>query len=86
MIVTDDEALSKFARGVRMYGRFEHAWGTSNVMTKVQAAVGLVQLKKLDGFIAGRRRVAKDHKFPWSVTQRQGPYFCSKSKVLEEGI
>ena len=60
MIVTDDEALNKFAHGVRMYGRFEHAWGTSNVMTKVQAAVGLVQLKKLDSFIAGRRRVAKE--------------------------
>jgi len=28
-------------------------------MTKVQAAVGLVQLRKLDGFIAARRRLAK---------------------------
>jgi len=58
MIVTDDLELAKYARGVRMYGRFTDAWGTSNVMTKIQAAVGLVQLKKLDSFIAGRRRVA----------------------------
>ena len=60
MIVTDDKDLDTYAHGVRMYGRFNNAWGTSNVMTKVQAAVGLVQLKKLDGFIAGRRRVAAE--------------------------
>lgn len=58
MIVTDDDDLAAFARSVRMYGRCKHAWGTSNVMTKVQAAVGIVQLRKLDSFIAGRRRVA----------------------------
>ena len=58
MIVTDDEALNTYAHSVRMYGGGVNAWGTSNVMTKVQAAVGLVQLAKLDSFIAGRRRVA----------------------------
>jgi len=58
MIVTDDEELYNFGRSVRMYGRNLGEYGTSNVMTKVQAAVGLVQLKKLDGFIAARRRVA----------------------------
>jgi dTDP-4-amino-4,6-dideoxygalactose transaminase len=57
MVTTDDESLQRFCRSVRMYGGEVEAWGTSNVMTKVQAAVGLVQLRKLDGFIAARRRV-----------------------------
>jgi len=58
MVTTDDEATYKFCRSVRMYGSEAEAWGTSNVMTKVQAAVGLVQLGKLDRFIAARRRLA----------------------------
>ncbi|MGI5924496.1 MAG: DegT/DnrJ/EryC1/StrS family aminotransferase [Lentisphaeria bacterium] len=60
MIVTDDLELANYARSVRMYGSAVEAWGTSNVMTKVQAAVGLVQLSKLDSFIAARRRVAQE--------------------------
>lgn len=60
MITTDDPELAAYARSVRMYGSGVEAWGTSNVMTKVQAAVGLVQLSKLDSFIAGRRRVAQE--------------------------
>ena len=60
LIVTDDKEFAAWARRVRMYGRAVGAWGTSNVMTKVQAAVGIVQLKKLDSFIAGRRRVAAE--------------------------
>lgn len=60
MIATDDLELAAYARSVRMYGSGVEAWGTSNVMTKVQAAVGLVQLSKLDSFIAGRRRVAQE--------------------------
>ena len=59
MITTDDQTLADYARSVRMYGGAMDAWGTSNVMTKVQAAVGIEQLKKLDGFIAARRRVAQ---------------------------
>lgn len=58
MITTDDQELADYARSVRMYGSGVEAWGTSNVMTKVQAAVGIEQLKKLDSFIDGRRRVA----------------------------
>lgn len=58
MITTDDEDLNTYAHSVRMYGGGVGAWGTSNVMTKVQAAVGLVQLSKLDSLIAARRRVA----------------------------
>lgn len=58
MIVTDDPGLNEYAHSVRMYGSEVNAAGTSNVMTKVQAAVGLVQLAKLDSLIAARRRIA----------------------------
>ncbi len=59
MVTTDNEELATYCRSVRMYGGGVDAWGTSNVMTKVQAAVGLVQLRKLDSFIGARRRLAK---------------------------
>lgn len=59
MITTDDDGVDAFCRSVRMYGSGVNRWGTSNVMTKVQAAVGLVQLSKLDSFIGARRRIAK---------------------------
>jgi len=59
MVTTDDDQVERFCRSVRMYGAEVSRWGTSNVMTKVQAAVGLVQLSKLDSFIAARRRLAK---------------------------
>ncbi|NUP99758.1 MAG: DegT/DnrJ/EryC1/StrS family aminotransferase [Armatimonadetes bacterium] len=58
MVTTDDDDLEQFCRSVRMYGGGVEEWGTSNVMTTSQAAVGLVQLAKLDGFIADRQRVA----------------------------
>ena len=60
MVTTDDDDVAAFARATRFYGggASTDLWGTSNVMTKVQAAVGLVQLRKLDGFIAARRRLA----------------------------
>ncbi|MBN2449536.1 MAG: DegT/DnrJ/EryC1/StrS family aminotransferase [Lentisphaeria bacterium] len=60
MVTTDDEAVHRYCRSVRMYGSEVEAWGTSNVMTKVQAAVGLVQLGRLDGLIASRRRLAHE--------------------------
>ena len=58
MVTTDDDDAARFCRSTRFYGSDEEVWGTSNVMTSVQAAVGLVQLGKLDGFIEGRRAVA----------------------------
>jgi len=59
MITTNDPDLDRYAHSVRMYGAEVEAWGTSNVITKVQAAVGLVQLRKLDSFIDARRRLAQ---------------------------
>ncbi|MCP4645424.1 MAG: DegT/DnrJ/EryC1/StrS family aminotransferase [bacterium] len=58
MVTTDDDAMAAFCRSTRFYGGPTDDWGTSNVMTKVQAAVGLVQLAKLDSFIDNRRRLA----------------------------
>ena len=60
MVTTDDDEAANFARGSRFYGFDDmELWGSSYVMNKVQAAVGLVQLGKLDGFIAARRRLAQ---------------------------
>ena len=44
-------------RGIRQFGGAE-GWGSNYKMTKVQAAVGMVQLGKLEGFIDSRRRLA----------------------------
>lgn len=60
MITTDDDDVEAYCRSVRMYGGGVEAWGTSNVMTKVQAAVGLVQLDRLDNLVAARRRLARE--------------------------
>lgn len=59
MITTDDDTFAAYCRSVRFYGQAVEAWGTSNVMTKVQAAVGLVQLGRLDDMIDARRRLAR---------------------------
>ncbi len=58
MVVTDNDDAAAFCRSTRFYGGDLEVWGSSYVMNKVQAAVGLVQLNKLDGFIASRRRIA----------------------------
>ncbi len=58
-ISTDDLDLAKRLRAIRQFGG-GYTWGTNYKMTKVQAAVGLVQLRKLDGMIEGRRRVAQE--------------------------
>ncbi len=57
-ITTDDDALAKRLRAIRQFGG-GWTWGTNYKMTKVQAAVGSVQLRRLPGFIENRRRVAR---------------------------
>jgi perosamine synthetase len=60
MMTTDSDDVARFFRSSRFYGFDDmELWGSSYVMNKVQAAVGLVQLGKLDGFIAARRRLAQ---------------------------
>lgn len=47
MVTTNDETLAEPLRWLRTYGGREH-WGTNQMMSKAQAAVGLVQLSRLD--------------------------------------
>jgi len=59
MILTDDEEIARKARLLRDHGqtaKYEHAiLGYNCRMTELAAAIGLVQLKKLDGWVARRR-------------------------------
>lgn len=57
-ITTDDDLLAQRLIKLRFFGGSD-GWGSSYPMTSVQAAVGRVQLRKLDGFIDARRRVAE---------------------------
>jgi len=56
MITTDDAELAERLRAMRQWGG--KGWGTSYKTTKVQAAVGLVQLRRLDEMIARRVELA----------------------------
>jgi len=58
-ITTDDPEAAKCLRGVRQWGAGSQ-WGSNYKMTKVQAAVGLVQLARLDQMIEERRKVAHE--------------------------
>jgi len=59
MITTDRERVAKRLRGIRQWGWETGDWGTNYKMTKVQAAVGLVQLRRLDEMIERRIKVAE---------------------------
>jgi len=48
MITTDDDEVAQRARGNRAFGAGEGVWGTNYRMTRLQGAVGLVQLRRLD--------------------------------------
>ncbi|UCH34125.1 MAG: DegT/DnrJ/EryC1/StrS family aminotransferase [Armatimonadota bacterium] len=67
-ITTDDDGIIPRLKGIRQFGGALDdgsanprgaGWGSNYKMTKVQAAVGLVQLPRLDGLIARRREVAR---------------------------
>jgi dTDP-4-amino-4,6-dideoxygalactose transaminase len=74
LITTDDDAAAERLRALRSHGVSvsafaRHASGTTDIeeyrevgwnyrMTDIQAAVGLVQLRKLDGILDERRRLA----------------------------
>jgi len=57
MITTDDDALAHRLRNLRQFGG-EEEWGSNYKMTKIQAAVGLVQLSRLDEMNHRRREAA----------------------------
>ena len=56
MVATDDAALADRLRALRQWGG--DGWGSSFKLTKPQAAVGLVQLRRLDAMLARRRELA----------------------------
>ena len=56
-ITTDDPEVARRCRGFRQFGG-GIGWGSNYKITKVQAAVGLVQVRRLDEMIEARRHVA----------------------------
>src|SRR3990170_2265390 len=62
MIVTDDPRVAEACRLLRDHGqaaKYEHVRVGYNLrMTEIAAAIGLVQLRKLDGFVQKRRENA----------------------------
>jgi dTDP-4-amino-4,6-dideoxygalactose transaminase len=66
MIVTDDDELAALCRSMRNQGRdADGGWlqhtrlGFNYRMSDISAAIGRVQLERLDEIVAGRRRVAE---------------------------
>src|SRR5947208_3100216 len=63
MIVTDDDRIAEQARLLRNHGqlaKYEHVLvGFNDRMTEMAAAIGLVQLAKLDGCVKQRRANAR---------------------------
>ena len=55
MITTDDPEIAQQMRQIRQWGNGDDAWGGNYKMTKIQAAVGIVQLDRLDEMIDARR-------------------------------
>ncbi len=62
MITTDDEALASRLCAIRQWGGEAESWGSSYKLTKVQAAVGSVQLRRLDEMIALRVERARERR------------------------
>ncbi|WP_234349874.1 aminotransferase class I/II-fold pyridoxal phosphate-dependent enzyme [Streptomyces sp. WM4235] len=58
MVTTNDPALARQLEDLRTYGGRE-GWGTNQLLTKAQAAVGMVQLARLDDMNAAR--IARAH-------------------------
>ena len=59
MITTDDPAVAERVRNIRQWGGGE-GWGTSYKITKPQAAVGSIQLARLDDMLALRAQRARE--------------------------
>jgi dTDP-4-amino-4,6-dideoxygalactose transaminase len=87
MIVTDDEGLAAEAKVYRDQGKagftsnFHTRLGANWRLSEPHAAIGLVQLKKLDAFIAHRREVAARYE---EAIRRTGGLTLPKAQVLTE--
>jgi len=68
MIVTDDEALAEHCRSLRNQGRDGSGWlaharlGYNFRMSDINAALGVVQLRRIDEIIAERNRVVVSYR------------------------
>jgi perosamine synthetase len=60
LITTDDPEVARRARAIRSFGGAEGLWGTNYRMTRLQGAVGLVQLRRLDEMNDRRRDRARE--------------------------
>ena len=62
MVTTDDDELAERLRSIRTHGQREgfdtYILGHNYRMTEIQAAIGLAQLRKVEGFLERRRRNA----------------------------
>ena len=87
MIVTDDENLAAEARIYRDQGKagftsnFHTRLGANWRLSEIHAAIGIVQLKRLDGFIASRREVAAAYQ---EAVRRTGVLSLPKAQLLGE--
>jgi len=59
MVLTDSKRLARRILDSRDYDkRINYRWRTNSKMSDLEAAIGIEQLKKLDAFIAARRKIA----------------------------
>jgi dTDP-4-amino-4,6-dideoxygalactose transaminase len=87
MIVTDDQALADEARIYRDQGKagftsnFHTRLGNNWRLSEIHAAIGIVQLKRLDQFIAHRREVAAAYE---ETIKRTGVLTLPKAQKLDQ--
>lgn len=87
MIVTDDESIAEEARIYRDQGKagftsnFHTRLGANWRMSEVHAAIGIVQLKRLDEFIARRREIAAAYT---DTAQHLGVLSLPKAQLVDQ--
>ena len=87
MIVTDDDHIAEDAKIYRDQGKagftsnFHTRLGANWRLSEVHAAIGLVQLKRLDDFIAHRREVAAAYQ---EAIKRTGLLTTPKAQLLDQ--
>lgn len=87
MIVTDDDRIAEEAKIYRDQGKagftsnFHTRLGANWRLSEVHAAIGLVQLKRLDDFIAHRREVAAAYE---AAIKRTGVLSLPKAQLLDQ--
>ncbi len=87
MIVTDDDRIAEEAKVYRDQGKagftsnFHTRLGANWRLSEVHAAIGLVQLKRLDSFIAHRREVAAAYA---EAIKRTGVLALPKAQLLDQ--